>query len=327
MDFDTYQKAAQRTDRVPLKGQDAVDRTARLVPLLGLAGEVGTLLAGYKKFLRDGDAYELFVDNVGEEVGDLLWYLANVAEKWGLSLDQLAAANLDKTADRWRLPGAKDLRRRPNELLDYGYPPGQRFPRTFVVDICSVGKDKGPEERVELHYRGRKVGDRLGDNTYAESGYRFHDVFHLANASVLGWSPVARAVIFDRKRRVDNLVDAVEDGGRAMVIEEGMVAFLFEHARRHGWFADVTDIDFAVLKTVRVMTAELEVRRRPLWEVEQAILTGFKVWRQVHGAGGGRVVGDLYRRSLNYEPLPTPTDCGHREDSTTAGTPQAQVGD
>jgi NTP pyrophosphatase (non-canonical NTP hydrolase) len=304
VDFNSYQKTAQKTDRVPLKGDPAADRTARLVPLLGLAGEVGTLLAGYKKFLRDGDAYELFVDNVGEEVGDLLWYLANVAEKWGLSLDQLAAANLDKTSDRWRLPGVKDLRRRPNELLDHGYPPAQRLPRTFAVEIRSVGRDKGPEERVELHYRGRKVGDRLGDNTYAESGYRFHDVFHLANAAILGWSPVARSVIFDRKRRVDDLVDAVEDGGRAIVIEEGMVAFLFEHARHHHWFEDVTDIDYAVLKTVRVMTTELEVKRRPLWEVEQAILQGFNVWRRVRDARGGRVVGDLYRRSLSYEPLP-----------------------
>ncbi|MDA8061555.1 MAG: nucleotide pyrophosphohydrolase [Actinomycetota bacterium] len=304
MDLDSYQQTAQKTDRVPLKGDVVADRTARLVPLLGLAGEVGTLLAGYKKFLRDGDAYELFVDNVGEEVGDLLWYLANVAEKWGLSLDKLAAANLNKTSDRWRLPGAKNFRRRPGELLDHGYPTAQRLPRTFAVEIRSVGKDKGPEERIELHYRGRKVGDRLGDNTYAESGYRFHDVFHLANAAILGWSPVARSVIFDRKRRVDDLVDAVEDGGRAIVIEEGMVAFLFEHARHHRWFEDVTDIDYAVLKTVRVMTAELEVKRRPLWEVEQAILEGFKVWRHLRDAGGGRVVGDLYRRSISYEPLP-----------------------
>jgi hypothetical protein len=87
-----------------------------------------------------------------------------------------------------------------------------------------------------------------------------------------------------------------------------MVAFLFEHARHHHWFEDVTDIDYAVLKTVRVMTTELEVKRRPLWEVEQAILQGFNVWRRVRDARGGRVVGDLYRRSLSYEPLPQGQD-------------------
>jgi NTP pyrophosphatase (non-canonical NTP hydrolase) len=303
MDLDAYQRDAQKTDRVPLTGDDAVDRTARLVPLLGLAGEVGTLLAGYKKFLRDGDAYELFVDNVGEEVGDLLWYLANVAEKWGLSLDALAEENLIKTSDRWRKPGTRVSKRRPRDFLDHHAPPAQRLPRTFAVEIRSVGRDGGPEERVEVRYRGRKVGDRLGDNTYDDSGYRFHDVFHLANAAILGWSPVARAKVFDRKRRVDELVDAVEDGGRAIVIEEGMVAFLFEHARHHRWFRDVHDIDYAVLKTVRVMTAELEVKRRPLWEVEQAVLQGFSVWQQVREANGGRVVGDLYRRTVKFEPL------------------------
>ncbi len=303
MDLDGYQREAQKTDRVPISGDDTLDRSARLVPLLGLAGEVGTLLAGYKKFLRDGDAYELFVDNVGEEVGDLLWYLANVAEKWGLSLGELAEANLAKTSDRWRTPGTRVNKRRPADFLDHRCPPAQRLPRTFTVEMRSVGRDRGPEERVEVRYRGRKVGDRLGDNTYDDSGYRFHDVFHLANAAILGWSPVARARLFDRKRRVDDLVDAVEDGGRAIVIEEGMVAFLFEHARHHHWFKDVNDIDYAVLKTVRVMTAELEVKHRPLWEVEQAVLQGFAVWHQVREANGGRVVGDLYRQTVGFEPI------------------------
>lgn len=303
MELGDYQREAQKTDRLPLSGDEVADRSARLVPLLGLAGEVGTLLAGYKKFLRDGDAYELFVDNVGEEVGDLLWYLANVAEKWGLSLDELAKQNLAKTSDRWRAPGATSSKRDASEFLDASCPAKQRLPRTFVVEIRPVGLGQGPEQRVEVYYQGRNVGDRLGDNTYDDSGYRFHDVFHLANAAVLGWSPVARARIFQCKRRVDDLVDAVEDGGRAIVIEEGMAAFLFEHARHHQWFEDVHDIDYAVLKTVRVMTAELEVKTRPLWEVEQAILRGFTVWRQIRAANGGRIVGDLYQRTIGFEQL------------------------
>lgn len=303
MDLDDFQREAQRTDRVPLTGDEVLDRDARLVPLLGLAGEVGTLLAGYKKFLRDGDAYELFVDNVGEEVGDLLWYLANVAEKWGLSLSDLAVANLAKTSDRWRRPHPGAPRRRAADFLDHDAPPLERLPRMFSVEIRSVDEHIGPDDLVEVRFRGKKVGDRLGDNTYEDSGYRFHDVFHLANAAVLGWSPVARARIFNRKRRADRVTDAVEDGGRAIVIEEGMVAFLFEHARHHRWFRDASDLDYAVLKTVRVMTAELEVKRRSLWEVEQAVLQGFEVWHKVREANGGRVLGDLYRRTIRFEPL------------------------
>lgn len=303
MELSQYQRRAQATDRVPVTGDEANDREARLVPLLGLAGEVGTLLAGYKKFLRDGDAYELFTDNVGEEVGDLLWYLANVAEKWNLSLAQLASQNLAKTADRWPQPGTRVPRRKPIDLFDHGAPRAERLPRTFAVDIIPVGRDRGVEERIEVRYRGKVVGSRLGDNTYDPSGYRFHDIFHLANAAILGWSPVARAVLFDCKRRDGGLISEVEDGGRAIVIEEGMAAFLFEHARHHRWFEDVSSLDYDILKTIRIMTAGLEVRHRPLWEVEQAVLRGFAVWRQVRDADGGRVTGDLYRRSIEFEPL------------------------
>lgn len=304
MELIQYQSKAQGTDRVPLTGDDAKDREARLVPLLGLAGEVGTLLAGYKKFLRDGEAYELFTDHVGEEVGDLLWYLANVAEKWNLSLDQLAAANLKKTTARWPKPGEQAPRRKPTDFFDSKVSRSERLPRTFTVDIIPVGRDRGPEERIEVRYRGKPVGSRLGDNTYDPSGYRFHDIFHLANAAILGWSPVARAQLFRCKRRGKGILSEVEDGGRAIVIEEGLAAFLFEHARHHRWYEDVSSLDYDILKTIRVMTAGLEVRNRLLWEVEQAVLQGFTVWRQVRDANGGRVIGDLYRRSIVFKPLP-----------------------
>ena len=307
MELSEYQSQAQLTDQVPLADDDTRSEQARLVPLLGLAGEAGTLLAGYKKFLRDGSAYELFVDNVGEEVGDLLWYLANVAEKWGLSLDDIAAQNLAKTQDRWQRHGARPTRRRSNDFFDSDAPTPERLPRRFTVDIRPVGKDRGLEERIEVRYRRRAVGSRLGDNTHDESGYRFHDVFHLANAAVLGWSPVARAQLFNCKRRGDgaeSTTSEVEDGGRAIVIEEGIAAFLFEHARHHHWFEHVDALDFDILKTFRTMTGDLEVRHRALWEVEQAVLTGFAAWRQVRDRNGGRVVGDLYRRTLVVHPLP-----------------------
>lgn len=303
MDLSHYQRRAQATDRVPLTGDQLNDREARLVPLLGLAGEVGTLLAGYKKFLRDGEAYELFEDHVGEEVGDLLWYLANLAEKWNLSLDELAAANLHKTTDRWPNPGARVPTRKPADLFDHDVDRSGRLPRRFTVEIVPVGRDRDVEERIEVRYGGKPVGSRLGDNTYDESGYRFHDIFHLANAAILGWSPVARAHLFNCKRREAGMVSEVEDGGRAIVIEEGVAAFLFEHARNHRWFADVTSLDFDILKTIRIMTAGLEVRQRALWEVEQAVLQGFAVWREVRDANGGRVIGDVYRRTLTFEPL------------------------
>ena len=171
-------------------------------PLLGLAGEIGTLMAGYKKFLRDGSAYELFEANVEEELGDILWYLANAAQKFDLSLQRIADKNLKKTADRWHpRRGAQRSKRCPSDHLDAGYGRTEQLPRTFEVEIRPVDDPAKPEPMIEVIWNGKIVASRLGDNTYKDSGYRFHDAFHLANAAVLGWSPVARSQIFCCKRR------------------------------------------------------------------------------------------------------------------------------
>ena len=100
MNLNNYQREAQKTDRVPGRknAQAGVDL---VVPLLGLAGETGELLSEYKKHLRDGSAHLLFKDRVAEELGDLLWYVANVAAKFDLKLEDIAQGNLKKTKDRW----------------------------------------------------------------------------------------------------------------------------------------------------------------------------------------------------------------------------------
>src|SRR6266545_3180851 len=85
MDLNDYQRETRRTDRV--RGTDG---NAVLVPLLGLASEAASLLAQYKKWLRDGPAHRLYARQVGEELGDVLWYTANLADKFGLDLESVA---------------------------------------------------------------------------------------------------------------------------------------------------------------------------------------------------------------------------------------------
>src|SRR5258708_231401 len=96
MHFSEFQERARQTDQVA-----GDDEKSKLVPLLGLAGEVGTLLSAYKKFLRDGTAHKRFDEQVAEDLGDLLWYVANVASKFDLELEAVAQANLEKTRGRW----------------------------------------------------------------------------------------------------------------------------------------------------------------------------------------------------------------------------------
>ena len=73
MNLNTYQREAQKTDRVPSRQKSDDAGTDLVVPLLGLAGETGELLSEYKKHLRDGDSHLLFRERVSEELGDLLW--------------------------------------------------------------------------------------------------------------------------------------------------------------------------------------------------------------------------------------------------------------
>ena len=83
-----------------------------MIPLAGLASETGELLGEYKKYLRDGESHKLFKERLAEEVGDLLWYVANVATKFDLDLAQVAEQNLAKCEGRWgALPAARAVRR------------------------------------------------------------------------------------------------------------------------------------------------------------------------------------------------------------------------
>jgi MazG C-terminal domain/MazG nucleotide pyrophosphohydrolase domain len=303
MNLEDYQRRAEQTDQRPSDG-DGSHRCddAFVIPLLGIGGELGTLQAEYKKFLRDGDAYAPFREHIKEELGDIFWYVANLATKFGLPLDDIAASNLAKVEDRWG-PSPWPARR-PDDLFDGAAVAREQLPRHFEVEFRKSESSDRPEPIVQAFWNGRTFGDPLGDNAYDDDGYRYHDAFHLAHAAVLGWSPVCRREKqFDCKRRSDSRVDAVEDGGRAIVTEEAIVAYVYGHARDHGWFEEVDAVDFAILKTIRGLTADLEVSTRPARDWERAILDGYRVWRQLWRNDGGVLVGDLVAATIDYRPV------------------------
>ena len=63
---------------------------------LGLVGEAGEVANKIKKVIRDGTS----PNNVREELGDVLWYLAMLSTELGYSLDTVADKNLWKLANR-----------------------------------------------------------------------------------------------------------------------------------------------------------------------------------------------------------------------------------
>lgn len=295
MQFDDYQRAAAMTDQVP-----GTDGDALVVPLLGMAGEAASLLVEYKKWLRDGEAHRLFRDQIAEELGDLLWYVANIATKFELDLGAVAASNLRKTQRRWLAVGPEASASTMPLLFDDERPESERFPRQMVAEITQSSDTRGVETAT-LTIDGRQIGAKLQDNAYEDDGYRFHDVLHLGSVALLGWSPTMRGLL-GRKRRSDSQLDNVEDGGRAIVIDEGLAAFVFDYARRNNFLYGVDRVDYELLRTIGNLTAGFEVAIRSPAEWEQAILTSVGVWREIRRRAGGRIRLDLSAREFVVVP-------------------------
>lgn len=293
--FREYQELAARTDQSP-----SDDLAANTVPLLGLAGEVGSLLTEYKKFLRDGSKYRPFQDQVAEEIGDVLWYLAAIARKAGLELEDVAQENIAKLQERWpqeAVQGEAGVR-----FYDDEFKANERLPRELRVEFREV--TIAGQTKLQMTSDGKQLGDPLTDNAHTDDGYRFHDVFHLTHAIMLGWSPVSRKLI-RCKRKSAPRVDEVEDGARAAVTEEAISALIFGTAKDYSFFDGLETVDFELLRAIKTMTRPFEVRDRTYRDWERAILTGYAVWRQMVKSRGGVFVGDGNKRSVNYESLPS----------------------
>ncbi|MEX0803158.1 MAG: nucleoside triphosphate pyrophosphohydrolase family protein [Candidatus Binatia bacterium] len=284
MDLSHYQKEATKTDQVKGDGREAI-----LVPLLGLAGEVGTLLSEYKKFLRDGPAHSHFHNEVEEDLGDLLWYVANVATKFGLDLSAVAEANLKKTQNRWPSDACK------YQLFDEALPSIEQMPRRFQITFAE--KLEGAKVRVVISRDGVVIGDPLTDNAHEDDGYRFHDVFHFSYAAVLGWSPISRSLL-KVKRKSQPKLDEIEDGARAKIIEELISQLVYTYAREHNYLEGVSSVDYDLLQKIHTLVSDREVKVRSLADWERAILTGYNAWRHIRQAHGGTIDVDLLAQSM-----------------------------
>ena len=90
MDFREYQRKAVTFAIYP-----ATHKV--LYPTLGLCGEAGEVAEKVKKQVRDGVFHR---HEVAKELGDVLWYLANICNDIGYNLDEIADLNLTKLRGR-----------------------------------------------------------------------------------------------------------------------------------------------------------------------------------------------------------------------------------
>jgi NTP pyrophosphatase (non-canonical NTP hydrolase) len=95
MDLSEYQRQSRRTAEYPREAWLAY-------PALGLAGEAGEVAEHAKKAIRDdgGKVSDERKAAMSKELGDVLWYVAQLASELGLELDEIAAQNLEKLFSR-----------------------------------------------------------------------------------------------------------------------------------------------------------------------------------------------------------------------------------
>ena len=375
IEIENYARRAAKTDNFPEDDITAV--------LLGLFGEVGTLLSVLKKKKRDADAFFGYRDALVEEIGDVLWYLSAVARRRRISLRGIFSSTVESkpsTADltftavqdlsgtpRGKIPSDRALMTIASQagrlIDDYQQSRFEKNTHALRADLIEIARDLlaaassggvelseaaeknlakieswrprkkifpplfdnkhdlHPDERLPLRMRvhiferevngkvfayqkcgGVLIGDRLTDNHDPEDDHRFHDVFHLAHAAILGWSPVIRA-LFKAKRKNCPKVDENEDGARAIILEEGLTTWIFERAKAHQFFENTKHLGLDLLKEIKRFVTGYEPQDLPLWMWEKAILDGYTVFRQVSKHRGGIVLTDLTRRSIRYKPV------------------------
>lgn len=364
-----YMSQVESTDRLDFNDVQPV--------LLGLFGEVGSIMATAKKLHREKAAYAGYRHAVEEEFGDALWYLTALCRRLDVRVDELFG-EVTGGADYTTSVAANDLLQSPishvatpltvpgldTALLQLGesaagllvFRTSRENARTKLATFAggyqralsaaqvtfaevvhkNITKTRGrfinpdyaslptfdhdfqEEEQLPAHFEmtinqrssgrsymqwnGVYIGDPLTDNIRDPDGFRFHDVFHFAHAAILHWSPTFRALI-KHKRKSAPKVDEAQDGGRAIVVEEGLTAWVFARAKELNYFEGQESVSFDLLKTVQQFVAGYEVEACPLrlWEI--AILEGYKVFREVRAHSGGDIVADRTSRTIEYKPL------------------------
>ena len=93
VEFKKYQEEAMKTRFYP-EGERIV------YSALGLAGEAGELANKVKKIMRGDTNREELVEGIKGEMGDVLWYLAAMADDLGLDLAEVASENINKVQSR-----------------------------------------------------------------------------------------------------------------------------------------------------------------------------------------------------------------------------------
>ena len=94
LNINDYQKFAAKGIRKESDGKNLIVGFA-----LGLGGESGEVLDDIKK--REYHGRNISIEHTAEELGDVMWYVANIATQLGFSLEDILINNICKLRDRY----------------------------------------------------------------------------------------------------------------------------------------------------------------------------------------------------------------------------------
>ena len=210
-----------------------------------------------------------------------------------LNLLEIVERNKFKIRDRFVNINELEI---PELCFDSDFDPDEQLPINFEVHIIKKSNGKS-----YLKWNNVFIGSALNDNHQDGDNYKYHDVFHLAFAAILHWSPTFRALI-KHKRKSKPSVDENQDSGRPIVIEEGLSAWLFSMSKENNIdFTQEDNISYDLLKTIRIFVKGYEVEKCPLQLWVKAITLGYSVFNQVVENEGGIIIGNRVDRTLEYK--------------------------
>ena len=93
MNFNEYQEMTKQTAKYPQ------DKALEYLTL-GITSEAGEVADKVKKIIRDGGSLDEKRKDIMGEVGDVLWYVAQIGLVIGFSLEEIAKKNIEKLLDR-----------------------------------------------------------------------------------------------------------------------------------------------------------------------------------------------------------------------------------
>lgn len=102
--YDTFSGYKDGLMKYSKDGIILANETGLIEKVLGLTGEAGEAADKFKKIIRDkgGVISGMDKEEITKELGDVLWYVAMIAEYLGVSLAEVAEVNIEKLESRWK---------------------------------------------------------------------------------------------------------------------------------------------------------------------------------------------------------------------------------